>query len=91
MTTHQSVKTFQFPKRKNNNPDIDFQLCKTRETHRLVIVYLVSLVWFGHPALWDHLHCIHFVVGQVCHLIASSKAALWGETNRMINLHKQQV
>lgn len=56
-----------------------------------MIVYLVSLVWFGHPALWDHLHCIHFVVGQVCHLIASSKAALWGETNRMINLHKQQV
>lgn len=41
--------------------------------------YLVPLVWFGHPALWNHLHCIHFVGGEVCHLVASSKAALGGD------------
>lgn len=39
-------------------------------------VYLVPLVRFGHPALWNHLHSIHFVVGEVRHLVASSKATL---------------
>lgn len=38
--------------------------------------YLFSLVRLGNPALGDHLHGVHFVVGKVCHLVASSKAAL---------------
>lgn len=44
--------------------------------------YLIPLVRFGHSALWDHLHSVHFVVGQVCHLVASSKATLGRERGR---------
>lgn len=52
-------------------------------------MYLVPLVRFGHPALWDHLHGIHFVGGNVCHLIASSKATLEGD--KQGDQLKQQV
>lgn len=41
--------------------------------------YLIPLVGFGHSALWDHLHSVHFVVGQVCHLVASSESTLRAE------------
>lgn len=41
-----------------------------------VNMYLVPLVRFGHPALWNHLHGVHFVGGVVCHFVASSKATL---------------
>lgn len=51
--------------------------------------YLVPLVWFGHPALWNHLHRVHFVGGEVCHLVASSKAALGGDKHE--DQLKQQV
>lgn len=50
-----------------------------RWTHRCSrdsVTYLVPLVGFGHPALWNHLHSIHFVVGEICHLIAPGKASL---------------
>lgn len=61
---------------KHRFPVTQDTLQDTQEKQSAVIVYLVPLVWFGHPALWNHFDCIHFVVGQVCHLIASSKAAL---------------
>lgn len=44
--------------------------------------YLIPLVGFGHSALWDHLHSVHFVVGQVCHLVAPSEATLGAERGR---------
>lgn len=46
---------------------------------QVMMDHLVPLVWFGHSALWDHLHSVHFVVGEVCHLIAPSEATLGGE------------
>lgn len=59
-------------------------LCKTQKSSA---VYLVPLVRFGHPALWDHLHGVHFVGGEVCHLVASSEATL-GETDKVDRLRK---
>lgn len=54
------------------------EVVRKEETHTSDM-YLFSLVWFGHPALWNHLHGIHFVVGDVRHLVASSKATLGGK------------
>lgn len=38
--------------------------------------YLVSLVRFGHSALWNNLHSIHLIAGKISHLITSSKPSL---------------
>lgn len=62
-------------------------LCKTQKIQ--MNIYLVPLVWFGHPALWNHLHSVHFVVGEVCHLIASSKATLGRDKHDQLT--EQQV
>lgn len=55
----------------------DFHPCKrlTRSNEQ-IRVYLVSLVWLGHSALWNHLHRVHLVARKIGHLITSSKPSL---------------
>lgn len=65
--------------KKSHNADMEFAARNTAGRKQVMMDHLVPLVWFGHSALWDHLHSVHFVVGEVCHLIAPSEATLGGE------------